>query len=265
MDLTDPVHRDCAPSAPYQMPVSVLLCPITHSTAYMRIPARDGTSPGIGPGQLITFPLPPVPSQPHHSSTFPLFPSLPSINTIPQSVSETWHHCIPTVHHSLPLLNQYHVPQPLPPAPTTSLNDLMQDTYTPITSPNISKGSTDFKAGPTNQQSNSQPSGSSAPFMPKPKPFNGGKPNNSGKPQNSSNSGQSGGQSPAFNHLGANGKVFPSERERRMKNNLCLFCGGKHQIADCNKQKAWESKGCAAKVDETPDTTTVVVEEESEN
>ncbi|KAJ3891195.1 hypothetical protein GG344DRAFT_77110 [Lentinula edodes] len=46
-----------------------------------------------------------------------------------------------------------------------------------------------------------------------------------GKPQNSSNSGQSSGQQPAFNHFGADGKVVPSERKIRMKNNLCLFCG----------------------------------------
>ncbi|KAJ4465437.1 hypothetical protein C8R41DRAFT_781832 [Lentinula lateritia] len=130
---------------------------------------------------------------------------------------------------------------------------------------NPKKGSSDFKTGSSNQHNNSQPSGSSAPSMPKPKPFSGGKPNNNGKPQNSSNSGQSGGQRPAFNHLGADGKVLPSERERRMKNNLCLFCGGKHQIADCNKRKARELKGHAAEVEETPQATIEVVEEESEN
>ncbi|KAF8824319.1 hypothetical protein HHX47_DHR8000226 [Lentinula edodes] len=129
----------------------------------------------------------------------------------------------------------------------------------PFVARNPKKGSSDFKTGSTNQQNNSQPSGSSAPFTPKPKPFSGG------KPQNSSNSGQSGGQRPAFNHLGADGKVLPSEKERRMKNNLCLFCGGKHQIADCNKRKARESKGRAAKVEETPKATIEVVEEESEN
>ncbi|KAF8824220.1 hypothetical protein HHX47_DHR8000238 [Lentinula edodes] len=135
----------------------------------------------------------------------------------------------------------------------------------PFIARNPKKGSSDFKTGSTNQQNNSQPSGSSAPFTPKPKPFSGGKPNNNGKPQDSSNSGQSGGQRPAFNHLGADGKVLPSEKERRMKNNLCLFCSGKHQITDCNKRKARESKGRAAEVEETPEATIEVVEEESEN
>ncbi|KAJ3808579.1 hypothetical protein F5876DRAFT_78588 [Lentinula aff. lateritia] len=136
----------------------------------------------------------------------------------------------------------------------------------PFIARNPKKGSSDFpKSGSTNQQSNSQPSGSTAPFTPKPKSFTGGKPNNFCKPQGISNSGQPAGQRPTFTHLGANGKALPSKREHRMKNNLCLFCGGKHQIADCNKRKARELKGRAVEVEETPDTTSIVVEEESEN
>ncbi|KAJ3925487.1 MAG: hypothetical protein NXY57DRAFT_979481 [Lentinula lateritia] len=42
----------------------------------------------------------------------------------------------------------------------------------PFIAQNLKKGSSNFKAGSTNQQNNSQPSGSSAPFMLKPKPFN---------------------------------------------------------------------------------------------
>ncbi|KAJ3858561.1 hypothetical protein EV359DRAFT_87546 [Lentinula novae-zelandiae] len=120
---------------------------------------------------------------------------------------------------------------------------------------NLKKGSLDFKAGSTNQQSNTQPLGSPALFTPKSKSFNGGKPNNSGEPPHSSNFSQSAGQCPTFNYLGANGKVFPSERERRMKNNLCLFCSA----------KGLELKGRAAEVEETPNTTPAVVEEELEN
>ncbi|KAJ3901226.1 hypothetical protein F5879DRAFT_1004020 [Lentinula edodes] len=137
MDLTDPVHRDCTPSASYHMPVSVPLCPNHHSPAYMHVPTRDGTSPGLGPRQLITFPSPPVPSQIHHSSTIPSLPSFPSIQTIPQFVSETWHHCIPTFPNTLPFQNQYHISRPLPPALTNYFNELMLNTYTPTTSPHI--------------------------------------------------------------------------------------------------------------------------------
>lgn len=32
-----------------------------------------------------------------------------------------------------------------------------------------------------------------------------------------------------------NGKVTPEEKERRRKNGLCFYCGGKHQRKDCDK------------------------------
>ena len=42
--------------------------------------------------------------------------------------------------------------------------------------------------------------------------------------------------------LDKSGKLTAAERDRRTKNNLCLFCGEKgHKIADCNKQKQLES------------------------
>ena len=38
-----------------------------------------------------------------------------------------------------------------------------------------------------------------------------------------------------------------------MKNNLCLFCGGKHRIADCDKRKNSENaRGRAATVGTIP-------------
>ncbi|KAJ3883964.1 hypothetical protein GG344DRAFT_84855 [Lentinula edodes] len=94
----------------------------------MHVPVRDRTSTGQRPGQLINFSFPPVPSQIHHSSTIPLLRSFPSLHMIPQSASETWHHRVPT--------NHYTTSRPLPPAPT--INNLMNDTYTPIVSPPVS-------------------------------------------------------------------------------------------------------------------------------
>jgi hypothetical protein len=44
---------------------------------------------------------------------------------------------------------------------------------------------------------------------------------------------------PAYKkHLGPDGKLNPEERQRRLDNNLCLFCGqGKHSAIDCPKRK----------------------------
>ncbi|KAJ4492039.1 hypothetical protein C8J55DRAFT_556349 [Lentinula edodes] len=136
MDLTDPIHRDCAPSLPYQTPVSAPLRTVHYSPAYMHIPAQDGTSTGQGLRQF-NFPSPTIHSQLHHNSDIPSFPSFPSTHTIPQSVSETWHHRIPTFQGTLPVPGHYLVSRPLPPAPTNSFNELMNHTYTPLTSPPI--------------------------------------------------------------------------------------------------------------------------------
>ncbi|KAJ3803814.1 hypothetical protein F5876DRAFT_84361 [Lentinula aff. lateritia] len=129
MDLTDPVHPDCAPSMSYQIPVSAPLRQIQYLPAYMHVPARDRTSTGQGPGHLMNFSSPPIPSQIHNSSTVPLLQSFSSLHMIPQSASETWHHRVST--------NHYTTSCPLPPAPTNSINNFMNNTYTPIVSPPI--------------------------------------------------------------------------------------------------------------------------------
>ncbi|KAJ3809851.1 hypothetical protein F5876DRAFT_77364 [Lentinula aff. lateritia] len=130
MDLTDPIHRDCAPSTSYQTPVSAPLRQIQHSPAYMQVPNRNQSSTGPGPGHLITFPSSPILSPRHHSSIIPSLPSFPSLQTLPQSVSETWHPRVPTFQNNLHNQNHFNIPRPLPPAPTNSLNNLME-TYTP--------------------------------------------------------------------------------------------------------------------------------------
>ena len=49
------------------------------------------------------------------------------------------------------------------------------------------------------------------------------------------------------NKLGKNGKLTGEERECRMKEGLCLYCGEKGHVAhDCPKSAA--AKACAAKV-----------------
>ncbi|KAJ3925457.1 MAG: hypothetical protein NXY57DRAFT_967796 [Lentinula lateritia] len=127
MDLTDPVHRDCAPSTSYQMPVSAPLRTIHHSPAYMHAPNRDQPSTGPGPGHLITFPSSPILSHMNHSSTIP---SLPSLQNLPQSISDNWHHSLPNFPHSSHSQPNFNLSRPLPPAPPNSFNNLTQ-TYTP--------------------------------------------------------------------------------------------------------------------------------------
>ena len=74
----------------------------------------------------------------------------------------------------------------------------------------------------------------------------------SGKPQSNSNSGSSNNSSnkkPYADKLGKDGKLNQAERDRRRKNNLCMFCGGNHKLEDCNKRKkAQDARGCAASV-----------------
>ncbi|KAK7451755.1 hypothetical protein VKT23_012434 [Stygiomarasmius scandens] len=63
----------------------------------------------------------------------------------------------------------------------------------------------------------------------------------SSKPQSNSNYGGSNNSSnnkkPYADKLGKDGKLNQAERERRRKNNLCMFCGGNHKLDDCNKRK----------------------------
>ncbi|KAJ3885814.1 hypothetical protein GG344DRAFT_82315 [Lentinula edodes] len=133
MDLTDPVHCDCAPLASYLTPVSAPIRQICHSPAYMHVPNRDCLSTGPGPGHLINFPSSPILSHINHSSTIPSFPSL---QTLPPSISENWHRHVPTFADNLHTQNQttFNVSRPLPPAPPNSFNNLPQS-YTPNVPP----------------------------------------------------------------------------------------------------------------------------------
>ncbi|KAJ3858841.1 hypothetical protein EV359DRAFT_87137 [Lentinula novae-zelandiae] len=146
MDLTVPVHCDPpqTQSIPYQTPVSIPFCPNQHSPAYMRANSHATSPMDTGPGQMINHfsPSHSIHSSPHsvHSplnhSNVPSLPSFPSAQTIPQSVSETWHHhIVPTfqnlTHNFTPQdLFNYH---PLPPAPAS--NNFLPESYTPIGSP----------------------------------------------------------------------------------------------------------------------------------
>lgn len=51
--------------------------------------------------------------------------------------------------------------------------------------------------------------------------------------------------------LGNDGRLTDSERKHRREAGLCIFCGGKHKFADCNKRKkSEETKVRAATVTE---------------
>jgi hypothetical protein len=68
----------------------------------------------------------------------------------------------------------------------------------------------------------------------------------------------SGGSASIADKLGKDGKLTPQERQRRMDNNLCLFCGGTgHQARDCQKATSSAAKAKArsaqVKEKETPD------------
>ncbi|CAG8629831.1 4306_t:CDS:2, partial [Acaulospora colombiana] len=63
------------------------------------------------------------------------------------------------------------------------------------------------------------------------------------------NSGKAKNKPDISKHLQENGKLKADERQRRIANNLCLFCGGKdHKRADCPVLKAKEAKARAAAV-----------------
>ena len=65
-----------------------------------------------------------------------------------------------------------------------------------------------------------------------------------------SGSGSSKSKRPYEKHLGPDGKLKPEELERRKKEGLCTFCGGKHKIEDCDKRKqSNQSRGRAANLE----------------
>ncbi|KAJ3911426.1 hypothetical protein F5877DRAFT_85979 [Lentinula edodes] len=93
-----------------------------------------------GPRQIILSPShsmhshPSLNSQMNHS-TVPSLSLFPSVPTIPQSISETWHnHNIPTSTQNFAPQNMFHY-RPLPVAPVQSSNTFMNDTTTPLGSP----------------------------------------------------------------------------------------------------------------------------------
>ena len=63
--------------------------------------------------------------------------------------------------------------------------------------------------------------------------------NNSKSSETSKSQSKSGSSEPAYKKLlGADGKLLPKERERRIANGLCLLCGQKeHMASDCPKRK----------------------------
>ncbi|SJL04330.1 uncharacterized protein ARMOST_07696 [Armillaria ostoyae] len=71
---------------------------------------------------------------------------------------------------------------------------------------------------------------------------------------------------PYADKLGKDGRLTQEEKDRRKKNNLCMFCGGKHKTDDCNKCKAAAStKGRAAEVEDPPPASEEPAPSESEN
>lgn len=83
-----------------------------------------------------------------------------------------------------------------------------------------------------------------------------GAPQRQGNPSAKSGSGNSGGAKPSSNRpdlsskLGKNGKLTPQERERRMKEGLCLFCGQSgHMARDCPRSTSSAFKARAAQLD----------------
>ena len=53
-----------------------------------------------------------------------------------------------------------------------------------------------------------------------------------------------------FSKLASNGKLISDERKKRLKNNLCLYCGtGDHKLDSCSKKQTMITpKGHSASV-----------------
>ncbi len=68
---------------------------------------------------------------------------------------------------------------------------------------------------------------------------------------NSNSSGSTSNPKPYADKLGKDNHLTQEGKDPRQKNNLCMFCGGKHKTKDCNRWKAMASaKGCATEVEE---------------
>ena len=85
----------------------------------------------------------------------------------------------------------------------------------------------------------------------KPKGSNSSASGSTPKSTDSNSAGSTSAPKPYADKLGKDGRLTQEEKDRCKKNNLCMFCGGKHKTDDCNKRKAAASaKGHAAEVEE---------------
>ncbi len=92
------------------------------------------------------------------------------------------------------------------------------------------KSSGSYSNNPKSKGSNSNPSSLTSGSAP--------------KSSNSNSSGSASNPKPYADKLGKDGRLTQEEKDRHRKNNLCMFCGGKHKTEDCNKRKAvlWKLK-----------------------
>ncbi len=92
------------------------------------------------------------------------------------------------------------------------------------------KSSGSYSNNPKSKGSSSNPSSSTSGSAP--------------KSSNSNSLGSASNPKPYADKLGKDGHLTQEEKDRRQKNNLCMFCGGKHKTEDCNKCKAvlWKLK-----------------------
>ena len=100
-------------------------------------------------------------------------------------------------------------------------------------------------SGSNSKSSNSNSNSSS-------KPKSGNSSSNSGKSNNASSSNNQSNNNNMDGKLGKDGKLTPEERQRRISNNLCLFCGKPGHVArDCTKSTSKAAKARAAKTSES--------------
>ncbi len=99
------------------------------------------------------------------------------------------------------------------------------------------KSSSSYSSNPKSKGSSSNPSSSTSGAAP--------------KSSDSNFSGSASNPKLYADKLGKDGHLTQEEKDRCQKNNLYMFCGGKHKTEDCNKRKAMApAKGRAAEVEE---------------